>query len=252
MVTLTWVGHGTVAVATPSLRLVTDPLLTRRVAHLRRRAPLDPRAVEGTQVVLLTHAHLDHLHLPSLRRLGPEVRIVAPAGTGRLLARLGVRRVDEVLAGASVDLGGAIVHAVPANHRAGRGPHSRVQAEPIGYVVQAGQISVYVAGDTDLFEEMSSLAGVTVAALPIWGWGPSIGPGHLDPERALEAVRRMRPEHVLPVHWGTYAPEDARRRRPAWFDRPGAEFARLMHEHGWANRLHLLAPGGHFAVVPRP
>jgi L-ascorbate metabolism protein UlaG (beta-lactamase superfamily) len=67
---ITWVGHATVLVAMDGVRLLTDPLLRARVAHLRRRAKVDPKAFRGIDAVLISHGHYDHLDLPSLERLG--------------------------------------------------------------------------------------------------------------------------------------------------------------------------------------
>ena len=73
-------------------------------------------------------------------------------------------------------------------------------------MIEGGGRSVYFAGDTDVFEEMADLAPVDVALLPIWGWGPSMGPGHMDPARAAEAARLLDARVAIPIHWGTYFP----------------------------------------------
>jgi L-ascorbate metabolism protein UlaG (beta-lactamase superfamily) len=76
----------------------------------------------------------------------------------------------------------------------------------LGFVV-AGSRTVYFAGDSDLFDGMSSIAAaLDVALLPVVGWGTRLPPGHLDPARAAEAVRRLRPTIVVPIHWGTLKP----------------------------------------------
>ena len=63
-----------------------------------------------------------------------------------------------------------------------------------------------VAGDTDLFDEMELIGPVDYALLPIFGWGPGLGPGHMDPERAAEAARRLQAKVAIPIHWGTLWP----------------------------------------------
>jgi L-ascorbate metabolism protein UlaG (beta-lactamase superfamily) len=240
---LTWVGHSTVLVDVAGVRVLTDPLLTRRVAHLRRRrSPVGPD-VADVDVVLISHAHMDHLHLPSLRLVRPGARVVVPAGLAGLVDR---RRfhVTEVEIGDRVDLGPVAVDVVPAAHGHGRGPHSRVRARPVGYVIEGGGARVYVAGDTDLFDEMADLERIDVAVLPIWGWGRTIGDGHLDPERATTAVERIGPRLVVPMHWGTYSPEDGRRRLPGWFDEPAERFADVLAGRGLDDRLRLVEPAG--------
>lgn len=240
-----WIGHATALIEVGGHRILTDPLLTRRVAHLRRRRELPPSDVAEVDTVLISHAHLDHLHLPSLRSIRPDARCVTPLGTGRLLRAAGFTDVTEVRVGDTVHLDGSLVTAdvVPAAHKHGRGPHSRVSAPPVGYVIGGEGRRVYFPGDTDLFDEMAGLRDIDVALLPIWGWGSTLGVGHLDPTRAASATELIRPGIVVPIHWGTYAPEDARRRLPTWFDTPPELFAAALDEADLSSRLRLLQPG---------
>ncbi len=240
-----WVGHASALVEVGGHRILTDPLLTRRVAHLRRRRPLPTPDVADVDTVLLSHAHLDHLHLPSLRRLRPTTRFITPIGTGRLLTSAGFGDVTEVRIGDRIDLDGPLLTAevVPAAHKHGRGPHSRVSAPPVGYVVEGEGRRVYFPGDTDLFSAMAELHDIDVALLPIWGWGSSLGTGHLDPTRAATATGLIRPGIVVPIHWGTYAPEDARRQLPPWFETPPEQFETALADAGLSSHLHLLQPG---------
>ena len=238
---LGWVGHPTTVVDVDGFRVLTDPLLRRRVAHLRRRWPVpDPPDID---LVLISHAHVDHLHLPSLRLIGDDVPIVAPAGTRSLLRRVGFRRIVELVEAEEIEVGRAKIMATHARHPAGRGPHSRVDARPLGYVLDIDGNRTYFAGDTDLFDDMTELGPIDLALLPIWGWGPTIGVGHLDPERAVEAVTRIEPGLVVPIHWGTYAPEDFRTGTPAWLAAPAEEFVQRMHAAGRASGVALLRPG---------
>lgn len=241
--TVTWVGHATAVVDVGGLRVVTDPLLRRRVGHLRRRvAP--PALGLDVDLVLVSHAHMDHLHVPSLRMIDPAVPVIAPRGTRSLLERSGHAHVVEVVAGDRVEVAGAVVDVTPAVHPGGRGPHSRIDAAPVGFVVEVADVRTYFAGDTDLFDEMSDLGPLDLALLPIWGWGRTIGVGHLDPERAVEAAHRVRPGLVVPIHWGTYAPENLRSGPPAWLTTPGDEFRRAVERRDGAPPTIVLAPGG--------
>lgn len=247
-----WLGHASILIDVGGRRILTDPVLTRRVAHLRRRRALPSPDTADVDTVLLSHAHLDHLHIPSLRRLRPDVEIFTPAGTGRLLRSSGFPDVTEVRVGERIELDGPLapigIEVVPAAHKHGRGPHSRVSARPVGYVISGEDRRVYFPGDTDLFDDMAELADIDVALLPIWGWGPTLGTGHLDPTRAAAATGLIRPGIVVPIHWGTYAPEDGRRALPAWFDLPPERFEAALADAGLSSHLHLLEPGGSVRV----
>ena len=121
----------------------------------------------------------------------------------------------------------------------------------MGYVV-TGSRTVYFAGDTDLFEGMAALPGpIDVALLPVWGWGPTLGRGlHLDPHRAAEALRLIRPREAVPIHWGTYWPHALGR---VYADRlidPPAAFAEYAAELAPDVRALPTAVGDRVASLP--
>ena len=217
-------------------------MLTDRVAHLRRHAGTAD-ALDDVDAVLVSHVHLDHLHLPSLRRVPATATVIVPDGAGGLVAKRGFGDVRQTHAGETAQLGAVEVETVPARHSDRRGPHSRVTASAVGYVLRGSGLSVYFAGDTDLFEGMRDLAPVDVALLPIWGWGPTLGTGHLDPEGAAEAAARVDARFVVPIHWGTYSPSVVRRRPPAWLTQPVERFRVALEAIGRVDRLRVLRPG---------
>jgi L-ascorbate metabolism protein UlaG (beta-lactamase superfamily) len=221
---LTWLGHSTVVIDVDGTRLVTDPVLQRRVWHLRREAGVDLRLLGTLDGVLVSHAHFDHLDRASLRRLDRSLPVVVPSGVGGLLRGWGFARVLEVVAGDELELGGLALRVTHAEHESSRWPLSPRSAS-VGYVAQ-GSTSVYFAGDTDLFAGMAELGPVDVVALPVSGWGSRLPAGHLDPTRAAQALRLLRPRIAVPVHWGTFkTPLGA---RPD--DRPAREFVRAAAE----------------------
>lgn len=246
-VTITWLGHATVLIEAGDTRIITDPALTRRLAHLRRRHPEpDVGRVDG---VLLSHLHLDHLHAPSLRRVTPGAAVVAPRGAERFATAGGAEAVTGVLRGDTVDIGDVSVETVYAAHKSGRGPSSRAHAEPVGYLVRAGGATIYFAGDTDLFDAMRSIGPVDVALVPIWGWGPSLGSQHLDPISAGTAAQWLDPAIIVPIHWGTYSPVRLGTAAPTWLDRPLHQFRRRLDELDLVDRLVALDPGGSLEVL---
>ena len=203
MASILYVGHATTLIELDGVQLVTDPLLRRQVAHLRRLVPLG-ETLPAPDAVLLSHLHTDHLHVPSLRRLGQSVTLLVPRGAGGLLRRQGFRHVVELAPGEMTTVGELTIGAVAALHDGRRYPFGK-QIAANGYTV-TGSRSVYFAGDTDYFEGMNEFAGADVALLPVSGWGAKVGPGHLDPEGAAAALSLLRPRVAIPIHWGTYAP----------------------------------------------
>jgi L-ascorbate metabolism protein UlaG (beta-lactamase superfamily) len=242
MARIEYVGHATVFVDLDGVRLLTDPLLRNRVAHLRRSTPVSARTRRGVDAVLISHAHYDHLDLPSLERLGKKLPIVVPKGLGGLLRKRRFESVIEVEEGEKLAIGELEIRAVPAEHDGSRSPIG-VRAEPIGYVV-SGSRSIYFAGDTDLFDGMSELGPVDVGLIPIWGWGPGLGSGHLDPGRAAEAAAMIRPRLVVPIHWGTYFPIHlGLTKKPGFVDLPPLEFLAAMKERAPDIEVQVLRAG---------
>jgi L-ascorbate metabolism protein UlaG (beta-lactamase superfamily) len=221
------------------VRLLTDPVLRHRLVHLRRHGPV-PEVPGRLDAVLLSHLHYDHLDLPSLNLLPRDVRVLAPAGAGALLGPAGMRQVEELSPGDVTEAGGLRIEATPAEHDDRRRPFGP-RATPLGFVVR-GRPSVYFAGDTGVFPGMAELAPVDVALLPVAGWGPKMGPGHMDSEDAAQAAALLRPRVAVPIHWGTLHPRG--RRRGPWFDDPPHEFAARVSELAPEVDVRILEPHG--------
>ena len=242
MARIEYVGHATVFIDLDGVRLLTDPLLRNRVAHLRRSTPVAARTRRGVDAVLISHAHYDHLDLPSLEKLGKKVPVVLPRGLGGLLRKRRFESVMEVEVGETLAIGELRIRAVPAEHDGSRSPIG-ASADPLGYVI-TGSKSIYFAGDTDLFDGMRELAPVDVGLIPIWGWGPGLGGGHLDPRRAAEAAARVRPGLVIPIHWGTYFPIHlGLTGKPGFVEVPPLEFLAAMKETAPDVAVQILRPG---------
>jgi L-ascorbate metabolism protein UlaG (beta-lactamase superfamily) len=240
---LTWVGHATVLIELGGRRLLTDPVLRSRVGPLARAgAGADPAVARGLDAVLVSHVHLDHLDARSLRRIDDATPVIAPRGAGELVRGLGFTDVTELGIGDTVDVGGVGVRAVPAHHDGRRHPFG-ARADTIGFVVGAGR-RVYFAGDTELFDGMAEIDdALDVALLPIAGWGPTLGPGHLGPREAAVALTRLRPRVAVPIHWGTFYPLGLRFRRDRVLADPPREFARYAAELAPEVDVRVLAPG---------
>ena len=243
MASVTYVGHSTVLVDLDGTRLLTDPLLRRRVAHLRRRTSFALEELGDLDAVLVSHAHYDHLDLPSLDILGRSTPVVVPRGLGRLLQRRGYADVTEIDVGERRAIGTVTIEATFAVHDGGRGPLG-ARGSALGFVL-TGSRRLYFAGDTDLFDGMEELSdGLDLALVPIWGWGPSLGSGHLDPEGAARAVALLKPRIAVPIHWGTYHPVYlGLRAMPSFLRQPPLRFVEAAAEAAPEVEIRVLQPG---------
>ncbi len=248
---LTFLGHATVLIELGGLRILTDPVLFDRLLVLRRVVTsLDPRLYSEIDLALVSHLHLDHLDLPSLRLLGSDVPIVVPRGAGALMRRSGFAHLIELAPGERTQVGEVEITATPAVHGGLRLPFGPT-APAIGYRIDAGQASVYFAGDTDVFEGMADIGRqLDVALLPVWGWGPRLGWGHLTPRRAAEALPLLRPRYVVPIHWGTLWPLGLGRVRPHRLSQPPLEFAAHAARIDPEVTVLVTPPGDRVTFVP--
>jgi L-ascorbate metabolism protein UlaG (beta-lactamase superfamily) len=260
---LHFLGHSTVRVELAGRTVLTDPLLTASVGPLRRVVPVpDPALWAGVDVVLLSHLHADHLHLRSLRMLDAGTRFVVPRGAGAWFRRQGFARVDEISVGETLTDGAlriTAVHAAHSGHRWGPRFTGGPDACAVGHLLEGGGSTVYVSGDTALHDGMHLLGdrGIDVAVLPVWGWGADLGPGHLDPVQAAEAVARLRPRTAVPVHWGTLAPAGATRlptplraRMRRLLVEPPLTFAREVAARGLDAAVAVARPGSPVPLQP--
>jgi L-ascorbate metabolism protein UlaG (beta-lactamase superfamily) len=228
---LDFLGHSAVRIELDGVRILTDPVTRGRVGPLRRVEPVPHRdRLRDIDAVLISHLHWDHLDVPSLRDLGRSVPVFVPAGSGPWMRAAGFHDVRELSIGDTADVGGVIVRAVPAVHSGFRPPLGPT-APALGFVVR-GTRSIYFAGDTDLFDGMGELGEpIDVALIPVWGWGPTLGRGlHLDPLRAAQSLRLIRPRAAVPIHWGTYWPHALGRVFPERLVEPPAAFVEYAAE----------------------
>jgi L-ascorbate metabolism protein UlaG (beta-lactamase superfamily) len=241
--TATYLGHATAEIKGDGTRVLTDPLLRASLyGLLRRRNAVPDLELRGLDAVLISHVHHDHLDLPSLRRLSRQTPIVVPRGAAGLLAREGFTAIEEVAPGDSLRIGTLRVRATPAVHEAER--RGTVEPPSLGYVVSDDSAAVYFAGDTEVFDGMAEIADdLDLALLPIWGWGPRLGPGHMNPSEAASALDLLRPRRAVPIHWGTYTPAWAPRIWPWMSAVPAVEFIEHARRVRPDTDVTVLAPG---------
>lgn len=248
--TLTYVGHATVLVEMDGVRILTDPLLRHRVGPLRRQVPTPNPDIRHVDAVLISHPHWDHLDPPSLRLLEGDPHFVVPGGTASVLHAQGIRHVEEMRPGEQTVIGNVVVEATLANH-AGRLPAFGMTTSCMGFLIR-GRYQIYFAGDTDLFPEMRELGNdLDIALLPIWGWGPTLGAGHMDPLRAAQSLVQLRPRMAIPIHWGTYCPIGIGWLRLSFLSRPPRAFAAFAAGLAPGVDVCILEPGQSFDPANR-
>lgn len=152
-------------------------------------------------------------------------------------------RLEEVAPGDERRVGDLLIRAVAARHDGRRLPVGPHRSPALGFVVE-GSARTYFAGDTGLFDDMAKEVGpVDVALLPVGGWGPHLGEGHLDAGRAAQALAQLAPRSAVPVHYGTYWPIGLDAVRPHEFHAPGSEFVRLAAQVAPGVDVHRLEHG---------
>jgi L-ascorbate metabolism protein UlaG (beta-lactamase superfamily) len=240
-VDLRFVGHATVLLQLGGLRILTDPFLRHRLGPLERHGPTpEPDALGEVDLVLISHGHRDHFDRASLEAISGNPTIVVPQGLGTMAHRWRRGEVVELTAGQEAVIGGVAVRAVPARHWITPGAP---RAQPQGYVIDAGR-KIWFAGDTGRFPALSRLRGsVDVALLPVWTWGPHLGPGHLGPRSAAQVLADVGASIAVPIHWGTLYPRRLHRVWRSPLTEPGDRFAAYAAGTAPAADVRVLRPG---------
>ncbi len=242
-IAVTFVGHASVMLTTHSERILVDPFLGEFLLGVRRRqaACLDAGDAADANLILISHAHRDHLHLPTLRQLSRRAVVVVPNRCATLVDRLGFARVVELSPGQTFEHGDVEVTAVAARHDGRRGWLDRAWRPSNGYIVKCAGANVYCAGDTAYFsgfEEIGRRLHPDVALLPIAGYEPpSQRNDHMSPLDAVHAFQDLGAKLLVPIGYGSF---------PMGYE-PEAEplgwLCDVCRERGLADRLVVLRPG---------
>jgi L-ascorbate metabolism protein UlaG (beta-lactamase superfamily) len=244
-----YIGHATVLVDIGRIRILTDPILRDRVFFLQRHGP-NPApgllAERPPDIVLLSHLHHDHVDLPSLRRLPSTTTVIAPMGSARYLKRWAGVHVHQMSEGDSVQLSDVEITALPADHGQPITP-ARPAHSCMSYLIR-NRLSVYFAGDTDLFEGMYEIGrefDLDLALLPVWGYSHRVGPGHLTPFTAAQALDRLQPRIAVPIHWGSlrYLGPDSLWQGRSFLSQPPLAFAEFASSLAPQTEVRVLQPG---------
>lgn len=214
---LTWIGHATFAFRLGGAFVVTDPNWSARLALLfpRRAPPGVPLAdLPRIDVVAITHNHLDHLDLPTVRQIGPGPLYVTPLGNGRYLRQLGITNIKELDWWQSVRVNELEIALVPARHFSMRTPLDRNDALWGGFVFKSSEGTLYHSGDTAYFTGFRSIRArygpIDWALLAVGSYEPRwfMESQHMNPEDAAAAFVDLDAGALVPMHWGTFNTAD--------------------------------------------
>jgi len=208
-----WLGHATVLLNVYGTWVLTDPVLESRVGIGRGRAKLGPRRLvkpalrarelPPLDLLLLSHAHMDHTDLGTLCSLPRDLPVIVQPGNRDLVRRF--RQVQELAWGEITTVGGVTVESVEVRHWGARMVTDRHRGYG-GYLITRGERSVLFAGDTaitDAFDRLGARVDVDLAILPIGAYDPWIA-NHASPEQAWRMFKGLGAEYLLPVHHSTF------------------------------------------------
>ena len=219
---LRWLGHSGFLVEWKGERLLLDPNVSPWCTVSRRileSAP-EPERLGPIDAALISHAHRDHLDLPTLAGLERLGELIVPDGAERYFGdeRWSGTRVVPLAPGACTAIGELEVCAFEVQHEGNRNHPLWSRIEAVGYVVRAGEDALLFAGDTGFQVDFGGLADryhPRAAILPIGAWLPRFPMKHyhLSPEEAVQAGQRLGVETVVPCHFGTFT---VSLDRPSW------------------------------------
>jgi L-ascorbate metabolism protein UlaG (beta-lactamase superfamily) len=211
-----WLGHSTVLLKIDGFTLITDPVFSARVGislgpmTLGIKRFVEPATaladLPPLDLILLSHAHMDHFDLPSLRNLeNSRTQVITASETSDLLRVKRYAKIQEMGWGQRVQCGPASITAFQVAHWGAR-MRSDTYRGFNGYLIEIGRYRVLFGGDTaytDSFRALKSSQPIDLAIMPIGAYDPWIRV-HCNPEQAWEMVDQAGAEFVLPVHHQTF------------------------------------------------
>lgn len=241
-VRLTWIGHASFLVQFGSHSVMFDPNWANWHGPVKRQIEpgLSLDDLPDLDLVLVSHAHFDHMHKKSLKTIRTKEGIIVPRGSGNLVKKLGFDSVSEMKVWDEKDVSGMRVVHTPSHHWGAR-YGADVNRDYGGFLVGSGDRKVFHAGDSAYFEgfkEIGKKEDICVALMPIGAYdAPSGRDVHMNPEEALQAFEDLGAELMVPMHYGTF---------PLGNEDPDEPIKRLLIEaekRGIADRVIVPDPG---------
>jgi len=241
-VAVTWIGHASFLVQFSDLNVLIDPNFANWLFLLKRikRAGLRISDLPPIDLVLLTHAHFDHFHKPSLRKLPAPKIAVMPWGVGDLAHDLGFGRVIELQTWESFSHGEWKVTLTPCKHWGARTLHDHHRGFG-GFVLEHHGRRVYHAGDSaysDCFKEIGRRCAPEIALLPIGAYYPdSFRNVHMGPDEAIAVFRDLGAKWFVPMHYGSFKLSFEE------MDAPPRWLKQIAQQEGLSHQLKMLEEG---------
>ena len=239
---VTWIGHASFLIQFNDLNVLVDPNFANWLFLLKRikRAGLRIADLPPIDLVLLTHAHFDHFHKPTLRKLPAPKIGVMPWGVGDLAKGLGFTRVIELQKWESFSHADWKVTLTPCKHWGARTLRDEHRGYG-GFVLEHQGRTIYHAGDSayfDGFKEIGQQLQPEIALLPIGAYFPdTFRHVHMGPDEALKAFKDLGSKWLVPMHYGTFKLSfEPMEEPPRWLQE-------LVHEEKLSHHLKILEEG---------
>ena len=212
----TWLGHSTLLIHLDGHRIITDPVLEKRISLLgptrfTHLPPLDSSRLTAIDLVLISHDHYDHLNKRSIQILDPVTRqFLVPLGVGKTLESWGVaeEKIQELNWWDRFNLGQLHITATPARHFSGRMPFNRNTSLWCSWAIKGPTHRVFFSGDSSYFSGFKTigkkLGPFDITFMECGSYDPMWKDSHMFPEQSLEAHLDLGGRLLHPIHWGTF------------------------------------------------
>jgi L-ascorbate metabolism protein UlaG (beta-lactamase superfamily) len=209
-VCVTWIGHASFLIQTRHTSILIDPIWAKWLKVFKRikHPGLELHDLPDIDLVLVTHAHFDHLDKKTLRAVAADQPIVVPEHVGNLVHGLGFNRVHELRRWDCLEHADVKVTLTPAHHWGARMLHDSHRGFG-GFLLEFGGRSILHCGDSayasGIFPQIADRANIEIALLPIGAYdAPTKRNVHMNPEEALTAFSELRAQKMIPMHYGSF------------------------------------------------
>lgn len=200
---IVFAGHSTLIFNINGKKIITDPILYNHIGHIRKTSPVTRKTIpKDYDYILITHLHLDHLHLPSLKLLNRNATVIVPKGIKSKLEKIGFTKIIELGPFRQIEDGTIHIDTFPCAHD-GRRYYRGPMRDTLSYLITSSSARIFICGDT---AETSNFDGIDadIAFMPIGCYKPiSMEATHCNPYQSYQMFNRMNAKFFIPIHFGT-------------------------------------------------